>query len=302
MLQLTAVGLVECVPNVSEGRRRETIEACAQAIRAEGSRLLDVSSDPEHHRTVYTFVGDPARVAASVAALFDCAIPRIDLRRHTGVHPRFGAVDVVPFVPLEGASMADCVALAREVGADVARRHQLPVFLYEEAASTAARRGLEHIRRGQFEALSAKLAHPDWRPDFGPAAPHPSAGATAIGARPALIAYNINLATTRLDVAKRIAAVVRTSSGGLPYVKALGLALPERGIVQVSMNLTNYERTPIRRVFDLVLQEAARDGVDVQESEIVGLVPAAAMTDAAALRLSPSFSDRRILERAIASA
>ncbi len=215
-------------------------------------------------------------------ALFDAALARIDLRNHSGEHPRLGAVDVVPFVPIEGATMADCVAMARDVAGEVSRRHNLPVFLYEEAAAIPGRRNLEDIRRGEFEGLAAKLKQPEWAPDFGPAAPHPSAGASVIGARMALIAYNINLATNRLDVAKKIAAAVRHSSGGLRYVKAMGVELADRGIVQVSMNLTNFEKTPIFRVFELVTREAARYGVTVLESEIVGLVPSAALTASAA--------------------
>jgi glutamate formiminotransferase len=193
--------------------------------------------------------------------------------------------------------MEECVALAKEVGAEVAARFNLPVYLYEEAASTAARRNLEDIRRGEFEGLAAKMQLPEWAPDFGPAAPHPSGGATVIGARMPLIAYNINLATDRLDVAKKIASAIRMSSGGFRHVKALGLALADRGIVQVSMNLTNYEKTPIHRVFEVVKREAARYGVSVLESEIVGLVPSAALTQTAAFYLQlEGFSGDQVLE------
>jgi glutamate formiminotransferase len=290
--------LIECIPNISEGRRRDVLDACAAAIRAAGAKLLDVKADAAHNRTVYTFAGDQAQVRAGVLALYDAAVPAIDLRQHSGEHPRLGAVDVVPFVPIEGVTMAECVALAVAVAKEVSERHQLPVFLYEEAAATPARRNLEDIRRGEFEGLAAKLRQPEWAPDFGPSAPHPSAGASVIGARIALIAYNINLATPRLDVAKRIAAAVRYSSGGLRYVKAMGVELADRGIVQVSMNLTNYEQTPIFRVFELVKREAAREGVAVLESEIVGLVPAAALTASAAwfLQLEKGFSADQILE------
>src|SRR4051812_19753527 len=232
--------VIECVPNVSDGRRPEIIEAMAAAIRAQpGVRLLDHSSDASHNRSVFTLAGDADGVERAVLALFERAVADIDLRRHTGEHPRLGAVDVVPFVPIEGATMADCVALARKVAAEVAQRHNLPIFLYEEAATVPARRNLEDIRRGEFEGLAAKLQQPDWRPDFGPATPNPSAGASIIGARMPLIAYNINLATNRLDVAKKIANAVRHSTGGLRYVKAMGIELSDRGIVQVSMNLTN---------------------------------------------------------------
>jgi len=274
--------LIECIPNVSEGRRSEVVAAIADAIRAvPGVRLLDVSSDPSHNRSVFTLVGDAAGVEAAVLALFERALATIDLRTHSGEHPRLGAVDVVPFVPIEGVTMADCVALAKRVGAAVAERFRLPVYLYEEAATNPARRNLEDIRRGEFEGLAAKMAAPEWAPDFGPGAPHPTAGATVIGARMPLIAYNINLATNRLEVAKKIAAAIRHSSGGFRFVKAAGFMLEDRGIAQVSMNLTNYEKTPIFRVFEAVKREAARHGVQVLESEIVGLIPAAALHAAA---------------------
>jgi glutamate formiminotransferase len=291
------MALIECIPNVSEGRRTEVLDACAEAIRSAGARLLDVKPDAAHNRTVYTFAGEAGAVRAGVLALFDRAVEAIDLRRHSGEHPRIGAVDVVPFVPIEGATMADCVDLAKHVAQEVSTRHSLPVFLYEEAATSAARRNLEDIRRGEFEGLAAKLQQPDWRPDFGPGAPHPSAGASVIGARMPLIAYNINLATNRLDVARRIAAAVRQSSGGLRYVKAMGVELADRGIVQVSMNLTNFEKTPMFRVFELVSREAARYGVAVLESEIVGLVPAAALTASAAWFLQlEGFTEDQVLE------
>ena len=289
--------VIECIPNVSEGRDQSVLEACAEAIRGTGARLLDVKPDATHHRTVFSFAGEPAAVKAAALALFDTAVARIDLRTHKGEHPRLGAVDVTPFVPIEGVSMADCVAMARDVGSEVARRHNLPVFLYEEAAAVPARRNLEDIRRGEFEGLAAKLTQPEWAPDFGPATPHPTAGASVVGARVALIAYNINLATNRLDVAKKIATAIRQSSGGLRYVKAMGIDLADRGVVQVSMNLTNFEKTPIFRVFELVKREADRYGVSILESEIVGLVPSAALTASAAWYLQlEGFKDDQILE------
>jgi glutamate formiminotransferase len=272
------VTLIESIPNVSEGRRADVVDRLADAVRATaGAHLLDHSADPAHNRSVYTIAGEAAAVGAAVVALFDEAIASIDLRTHRGEHPRLGAVDVVPFVPLEGATMADCIAVARELGAHVSARFSLPVYLYEEASTRPERRRLEHIRRGGFEGLAARMGAEDWIPDFGPRTPHPTAGATIIGARPPLIAYNINLNSDRLDVAKSIAAAVRESSGGLPYVKAAGFTLGHRGIVQVSMNLTNFERTPIVRVFDAVKREADRYGVSILESEIIGLVPAAAL-------------------------
>jgi glutamate formiminotransferase / 5-formyltetrahydrofolate cyclo-ligase len=290
--------IIECIPNVSEGRRPEVVESIAEAIRAvEGVRLLDYSSDASHNRSVFTLAGDAAPVKAAVLAMYARAVESIDLREHSGEHPRLGAVDVVPFVPIEDVMMAACVGLAKEVAAEVASRFGIPVYLYEEASSNPARKNLEDIRRGEFEGLAAKMATPGWSPDYGPAAPHASAGASVIGARMPLIAYNINLATDRLDVAKKIAAAIRHSSGGFRFVKAAGFELKDRGVVQVSMNLTNYEKTPIFRVFETVKREAERYGVQVLESEIVGLVPAAALNAVAEYYLQiAGFSPQQILE------
>jgi glutamate formiminotransferase len=232
-----------------------------------------------------------------VLAIYEHAVPAIDLRAHTGEHPRLGAVDVVPFVPIEGVTMEACVALAKEVAQEVAARFGVPVYLYEEASANPARKNLEDIRRGEFEGLAAKMKTAGWTPDFGPAAPHETAGASVIGARMPLIAYNINLATDRLDVAKKIAAAIRQSSGGFRYVKAAGFKLDDRGIVQVSMNLTNYEKTPIFRVFEAVKREAERYGVTILESEIVGLVPSAALNAAAEFYLQiAGFKPDQVLE------
>ena len=290
--------VIECVPNVSEGRRPEIIAAMAATLRTiDGVRLLDHSSDTSHNRSVFTLAGDAAGVERAVLALVERAVADIDLRSHRGEHPRMGAVDVVPFVPIEGVTMADCVALARKVGAEIARRFNVPVYLDEEASNNPARKNLEDIRRGEFEGLAAKMGSEGWAPDFGPASPHPSAGATVVGARMPLIAYNINLATDRLEVAKKIAAAIRHSSGGFRYVKAMGITLNARGIVQVSMNLTNYEKTPIFRVFEVVKREAARYGVNVLESEIVGLVPAAALVRTAEYVLQlERFDPKQVLE------
>ena len=290
--------LIECIPNVSEGRRPEIVAALADAIRVvPGVRLLDYSADASHNRSVFTFAGDAVGVERAVLALFERAVTDIDLRAHSGEHPRLGAVDVVPFVPIEGVTMPECVALARKVGAEIAARFHVPVYLYEEASTNPARRNLEDIRRGEFEGLAAKMASPGWAPDFGPAAPHASAGASVVGARMPLIAFNINLATARLDVAKKIAAAIRQSSGGYRFVKAMGITLDDRGIVQVSMNLTNYEKTPIFRVFETVKREAERYGVAMLESEIVGLVPSAALTSAAGFYLQLSgFTGDQVLE------
>ena len=292
------MAVIECVPNVSEGRRQDVIDKLAESLRAiPGMRVLDVQSDAAHNRSVFTLAGDAAAMSAGIPKLFEGAIAAIDLRTHKGEHPRMGAVDVTPFIPIEGVTMAECVTLARSVAADVAKRFALPVYLYEEASNNPARKNLEDIRRGEFEGLAAKMAKAEWAPDFGPAAPHQSAGASVIGARMPLIAYNINLNPNRLDVAKKIASAIRMSSGGLRYVKAMGIPLEDRGIVQVSMNLTNYEKTPIFRVFDLVKREAERYGVSVLESEIVGLVPSAALLQSAEyfLRLE-GFSADQVLE------
>ena len=293
------MAVIECVPNVSEGRRPDVIDRLASSIEhIAGVHLLDRSSDPAHNRSVFTFAGDAQPVAGAVLALFETAVAAIDLRSHSGAHPRLGAIDVVPFIPISGATMTDCVALARTTAAAVASRFKIPVFLYEEAASTDARRNLADIRRGEFEGLAAKLALPEWQPDYGPPRPHPTAGAAVIGARTPLIAFNVNLATGRLETAKAIAAAVRHSSGGLPFVKALGIALEHRGVAQVSMNLTNYEKTSIVRVFEAVRHEAERHGTSVLESEIVGLVPEAALPPdpEQSLQLA-GFNPNQVLER-----
>ena len=293
------MAIIECVPNVSEGRRPEVVETLLQAVRSvTGVRVLDASSDPAHHRSVFTLAGDAEPLKAAVLALVGAAVEHIDLRTHTGEHPRLGAVDVVPFVPIDGVTMAQCVALAKDTAAEVAARFQIPVFLYEEAASSPSRRNLEDIRRGEFEGLSAKMSAPEWAPDFGPPRPHPAAGAIVIGARMPLIAFNINLATDRLDVAKKIASAIRHSSGGFRFVKAMGIALDDRGIVQVSINLTNYEKTPMHRVFDAVRREADRYGVAVLESEVIGLTPQAALVSAAEHYLQLArFSSDQVLEK-----
>jgi glutamate formiminotransferase len=253
------MAIIESIPNISEGRSADLIDAIANAVAATpGVRLLDRSSDASHNRTVLTLAGPPAAVREAILTLYTQAIAAIDLRQHHGEHPRLGAVDVVPFVPIDGVTMADCVALARDVAAEVGTRFALPVYLYEDAATDPSRRKprghpARRIRRAGREDVTA-----GWAPDAGPAAPHPRAGATVIGARMPLIAYNINLASDRLDVAKKIAAAVRHSSGGLRYVKAMGVMLEDRRIAQVSMNLTNYEKTPLPRVFEFVKREAAR--------------------------------------------
>jgi len=290
--------IIESIPNISEGRRPEVVNAIAAAIREiPGVRLLDFSSDASHNRSVFTLAGDAAPLKEAILRLFEHTLREVDLRVHEGEHPRLGAVDVVPFVPIEGATMDECVRLAKDVASEVARCFGVPVYLYEEASANPARKNLEDIRRGEFEGLAAKMATEGWAPDFGPSTPHESAGATVIGARMPLIAYNINLNTDRLDVAKKIAAAIRQSSGGFRYVKAAGFKLEDRNLAQVSMNLTNYEKTPIFRVFETVKREAERYGVSILESEIVGLIPAAALHGAAEYYLQiADFKPDQILE------
>ena len=274
--------LIETVPNVSEGRRQDVVDTLVDAVReSPGSRLLDWSADPSHNRTVLTIVGDAPGLTAALLHLYEAATRLIDLRRHRGEHPRIGAVDVVPFVPLQDASTDDCVALARMLGRTVADRFGIPVFLYETAASRPERRALEDIRRGQLEGLTHRMSEESWLPDFGPRLPHPTAGVSAIGVRRLLIAFNINLDTDDIEIAHQIARTIRARNGGLPFVKAIGVCLADRDEVQVSMNLTDYTQTPIDRVFNFVKREADKRSVGITGSEIVGLVPANALVASA---------------------
>ncbi|MCR4405245.1 MAG: glutamate formimidoyltransferase [Candidatus Acetothermia bacterium] len=296
--------LIEAVPNISEGRDREKIEAIVAAVRAvRGAALLDVDPDPDHNRTVITFAGPLEAVEEAALRLTAKAVELIDLSNHRGEHPRMGAVDVLPFVPLRGATMAECVELARRVGQRISEEFKVPVYLYAEAATRPERQDLANIRRGEFEGFPAKIQEPEWAPDFGERRVHPTAGVMAVGARPPLIAYNVNLGTNDLEVAKRIAQAVRGSSGGLRYVKALAFELEERGLVQVSMNLVDYRKTPLHRAFELVKREAARYGVPVVGSEIVGLVPQEALNMAAEYYLQlEHFRSEMILEERLAQA
>lgn len=290
--------IIECVPNISEGRDRKAVDEIAEAVRVEpGVRLLGVSSDPSHNRSVLTFLGDAEAIRRAVLALFAAAVPRIDLTQHAGEHPRMGAVDVVPVIPIRGATVAECVALSREIGAAIAERYGIPVYLYEDSASSELRRNLAEIRKGEFERFAEKMRDPAWKPDFGPDRPHPTAGAVAVGARAPLIAYNINLGTKDLAVADRIAKAIRHVGGGFRYVKAMAVELADRGQVQVSINMTNFKKTPLHRVFECVRSEAERHGVPIVGSEIVGLTPADALFMAAEhyLRLE-GFSADQVLE------
>lgn len=296
------VATVECVPNFSEGRDKEIVDKIAYSISSvPGIKILDIEMDHDHNRSVITFVGDKVSIQEGAFSGARAAAELIDLTKHTGEHPRMGALDVLPFVPIQGASMQDCVEIASAVGERIARQLKIPVFLYEEAARRPERRQLEHVRKGQFEGLREAIANDDSRyPDYGPRKVHPTAGAVAVGARMPLIAFNMNLKSRDLEAAKDIAKKIRTSGGGLPNLKALGFDLKEKGMVQVSMNLTDYTVTPISRVFDEVRKEAEARGIDVAEGEIIGLIPLDAVCDITArfLRLE-QFSSNQILERRI---
>jgi len=295
--------LVESVPNISEGRRRDVIDTIAQAARGEGRHVLDVDSDVDHNRSVITIVGEPAAVAIGIDHLVEEAVARIDLTKHHGEHPRMGAVDVIPFIPIHNVSMKDCVTLSRQVGKKIADKYKIPVYLYEESATNERRQNLATIRKGEFEGFFEKIKDPEWKPDFGTAKVHPTAGATAVGARQFLVAYNINLATADLITAKKIAAAIRGSGGGLPYVKALAFTLEQRNIVQISMNLTNFKKTPILRVFEVVKNEAEHYGISVLDSEIVGMVPKEALyTVASTVLRMEQFSRASVLEERIEDA
>jgi glutamate formiminotransferase len=296
--------IVESVPNFSEGRRREVIDAVLETVRRSGPvSVLDFSADPDHNRSVLTLAGAPAAVRAALLALVASCVERIDLRTHTGAHPRMGAVDVIPIVPIRGVTMPECAALARDLGAVIAERHGLPVYLYEKAATAPHRRNLAEIRKGGFEGFHDKIKDPLWNPDYGPRRVHPTAGCVAVGAREFLIAYNINLASSDLDLAKSIARAIREKDGGLPCVKAMGVMLKDRNCAQVSINMTDFRTTPLHVVFDRVRELAARSGVSIAGSEIVGLVPDEALLQAAAQALKlEDFELSRVLERRLEAA
>ncbi|MGH7720043.1 MAG: glutamate formimidoyltransferase [Gemmatimonadaceae bacterium] len=296
--------LVECVPNFSEGRRPDVVTAIRDAIAAvQGAAVLDVSSDASHNRSVITFVAPVERAVEAAFAGIREATARIDLRQHSGEHPRMGATDVVPFVPLEGTTMEECIILARELGERVGRELEIPVYLYERAASRPSRENVADVRRGEFEGIRDELGtKPERDPDYGPRRVHPSAGAVAIGARPILVAYNVYLGNaSHMEVAKKVARAVRGSSGGLRHVKAL--ALEVEGQAQVSMNLVDIEKTPAHRAFDMVKMEAGAAGVATTWSEIVGLIPERALFDAAARHLQlDQFTPDQVLERRVRTA
>jgi glutamate formiminotransferase/formiminotetrahydrofolate cyclodeaminase len=293
--------LVECVPNFSEGRDKAKVDAIVDAMKLDGVYLLDREMDADHNRCVITLVGEREAIQEAAIRGVGKAAELIDLNAHKGAHPRMGAADVVPFIPIDGVTIEDCVAMARHVGGEIWKRYQIPVYLYEAAAATPERQNLENIRRGQFEGIRAEIAtNAARKPDFGEARMHPTAGATVVGARKFLIAYNVFLSTPDVEVAKKIAKAVRFSSGGMRFVKGAGFLV--RGLAQVSMNLTDFEQTPVHRVFEMVKREAARYGVTPVASEIVGLIPKKALESAAEWFLQiENFDSSLILENRLAA-
>jgi len=274
--------IVECIPNFSEGRNKENIEALATVAKSvTGVALLDYSADFNHNRSVYTLIGDPEGIAEAAFRLCKVASEKIDMTKHTGEHPRMGATDVIPFVPIRDVSVEDCVEISKKVASRIWEELRIPSFLYEYSAATPARQNLAAVRKGQFEGMSEKMLQEEWAPDYGERKIHPTAGAIAIGARPLLVAYNVNLNTSDLEIANAIAKTIRGQSGGFKYCKAIGIMLEDRNIAQVSMNMVNCEGTPIYRVFEAIRTEAKRWGVQIISSEIVGLVSAKALIDCA---------------------
>jgi glutamate formiminotransferase len=289
--------ILQCVPNFSEGRDPRFLRELELVLERYPVKTLDLSMDADHNRADCTFLGAPDAVEECAAALAERAVELIDMRRQTGSHPRMGAVDVVPFVPIRGVTMADAVEIAHRFGKSFAERHGIPVFFYEEACTSEERRNLADVRRGEYEGMVAKLQDPAWAVDAGPQAFNERSGVTAVGARMPLIAFNVNLGTDDLSVAKSIASAVRHSSGGLRYVKAMGVDVAEKGLVQVSMNLVDYRKTPIHRALELVRIEAARYGVVVRESELVGMVPLEALSDAAGYYVQiPGLEPAKVIE------
>ena len=293
--------IIECVPNFSEGRDLQKIDQIISPFRGkQGVKLLDYSNDEDHNRLVVTVVGEPEPLRDAVLEAIGIAVKLIDLNHHTGQHPRMGAVDVVPFIPIKNVTMEEAIALSKEVGAEVGKRYNLPVFLYEKSASAPHRENLAAVRKGEFEGMAEKIKLPEWQPDFGPAEPHATAGTVAIGARMPLVAYNINLNTPNLDIAHDIAKKIRFIGGGLRYCKAMGVELKDRGITQVSINMTDYTRTALYRAFELTRVEARRYGVSIVGSEIIGLVPMEALIDTASYYLGlENFSMQQVLEARI---
>lgn len=294
-------GIVECVPNFSEGRNKEVIETIVEEARKiKGVKLLDYSSDEDHNRTVVTIVGDPENIKEAAFNLAKRASELIDMTVHKGGHPRMGATDVMPFIPVSDVTMAECVDIAKEVGRRIGSELGIPVYLYEDAASADYRKNLADVRKGQYEGFFEKIKQPEWKPDFGPSEMNAKSGATAVGARVPLVAFNVNLGTSNIEIADKIAKTVRFLGGGLRFVKAMGVRLEERNIVQVSMNLVNYEKTAVYRAYEMVKMEAQRYGVPVVGTEVIGLLPMKALIDCAEYYLQiEDFSTEQILEKRI---
>ena len=290
--------ILECVPNFSEGRELEKIEKIVAPFRGkEGIKLLDYQNDEDHNRSVVTVVGEPEPLSNAVVESMGVAVGLIDMRVHEGQHPRMGAIDVVPFIPVKNVSVEEAVDISKATAKLAAEAYSLPVFLYEQSATRPERQNLATIRKGQYEGMGEKLSQAEWTPDFGPAQVHPSAGVTAMGARMPLVAFNVNLDTNRLEIADHIAKKVRHISGGLRYCKGIGIELKDRGIVQVSMNMTDYTKTALYRVVELIKIEARRYGVNVVGSEIIGLVPMEALIDSAVFYLGvEDFTMNQVLE------
>ena len=293
--------ILECVPNFSEGRDLKKIEKIIEPFRGkDGVKLLDYQNDKDHNRSVVTVVGEPQPLKAAVIESIGVAIDSIDMRTHKGQHPRMGAIDVVPFIPVKDITMDEAIEVSRAIAQKVADTYKLPIFLYEKSAKKKERQNLAAIRKGQFEGMSEKIKQPRWAPDYGPALIHPTAGVTAIGARMPLVAFNVNLNTPHVEIANQIAKKVRHISGGLRYCKGIGIELKDRGIVQVSLNMTDYTQTALYRVFELIRIEAQRYGVNVIGSEIIGLVPMEALIDCAAYYLGlEDFTMSQVLEHRI---
>lgn len=293
--------IVECVPNFSEGKDLDKIEKIVNPFRGkEGVKLLDYSRDVDHNRVVVTVVGEPQAVKQAMLEAMGVAIEVIDMRSHKGEHPRMGAVDVVPFIPVKNMTMTEAVELSKEFAREASEKYNLPIFLYEKSATSPDRENLANIRKGEFEGMFEKIKQPEWKPDFGPQEVHPTAGVTAVGARMPLVAFNVNLGTNNIEIANKIARNVRFLNGGLRYCKAIGVELKDRGIVQVSMNMTDYTKTALYRAFELIKVEARRYGVPVIGSEIIGLVPMEALIDTAVYYLGvEDFSMDQILENRI---
>jgi len=289
--------LVECVPNFSEGRRPEVVKAIVDAVAAvEGVKVLDYSSDPDHNRSVLTFVGSPEAVKKGAFAGCAKAAELIDMDKHRGGHPRIGATDVIPFIPVSDVSMEECVVLAHELGKEIGEKLNIPVYFYEAAAKRPHMKALPDVRKGEYEGLKEAIKTPERAPDEGPNV-MPKTGATVVGARPFLIAFNINLGTKDVNIAKKIAQAIREVKGGFKYCRAIGLMLEERGIAQVSINMTNFEGTPLHRVFETVKSEANRYGVNIVGSEVIGLTPLQALVDTAIFYLRiEDFSRSQVLE------